>query len=121
MNVNQTEEKANLVQFSFSPEIQGLRAIAVCAVIINHINKDWLPSGYLGVDVFFVISGFVIQKSISQYNTYGWRQVLEFLLRRLRRIYPSLIFLVLTVCLLGDNIFLFVPRSLSSNKIFEHR
>ena len=100
MNVNQTEEKANLVQFSFSPEIQGLRAIAVCAVIINHINKDWLPSGYLGVDVFFVISGFVIQKSISQYNTYGWRQVLEFLLRRLRRIYPSLIFLVLTVCLL---------------------
>ena len=53
MNVNQTEEKANLVQFSFSPEIQGLRAIAVCAVIINHINKDWLPSGYLGVDVFF--------------------------------------------------------------------
>ena len=44
----------------YRPEIDGLRAFAVVAVIINHFNKDLLPSGYLGVDIFFVISGYVI-------------------------------------------------------------
>ena len=39
----------------YRPEIDGLRAFAVAAVIINHFNKDLLPSGYLGVDIFFVI------------------------------------------------------------------
>ena len=47
----------------YKPEIDGLRAIAVIAVIINHFNKDLLPSGYLGVDIFFVISGFVVTLS----------------------------------------------------------
>ena len=47
----------------YRPEIEGLRAIAVVAVLINHFNKDLLPSGYLGVDIFFVISGFVITSS----------------------------------------------------------
>ena len=53
--------KANNIQPSatYRPEIDGLRAIAVIAVIINHFNKETLPSGYLGVDIFFVISGFV--------------------------------------------------------------
>ena len=45
-------------------EIDGLRAIAVLSVIINHFNKDILPSGYLGVDIFFVISGYVITASL---------------------------------------------------------
>ena len=45
---------------SYQPEIDGLRALAVLAVIINHFNEYILPSGYLGVDIFFVISGYVI-------------------------------------------------------------
>ena len=49
---------------SYRYDIDGLRAIAVLAVIINHINKGILPSGYLGVDIFFVISGYVITSSI---------------------------------------------------------
>ena len=49
----------------YRPEIDGLRAFAVIAVIINHFNKDLLPSGYLGVDIFFVISGYVITASLS--------------------------------------------------------
>ena len=42
----------------YRPEIDGLRAFAVIVVIINHFNKDILPGGYLGVDIFFVISGY---------------------------------------------------------------
>ena len=51
----QTLKKEN-----YRPEIDGLRAFAVITVIINHFNKDFFPSGYLGVDIFFVISGYVI-------------------------------------------------------------
>ena len=50
---------------TYRPEIDGLRAIAVVAVIINHLNKSWLPGGFLGVDVFFVISGYVITASLQ--------------------------------------------------------
>ena len=49
----------------YRPEIDGLRAFAVAAVIINHFNADLLPNGYLGVDIFFVISGYVITASLS--------------------------------------------------------
>ena len=60
--VNQVKNEAIR---KYWPEIDGLRAVAVIAVIINHFNKDILPSGYLGVDIFFVISGYVITSSIS--------------------------------------------------------
>jgi peptidoglycan/LPS O-acetylase OafA/YrhL len=58
---------------NYRPEIDGLRALAVIAVIINHFSKDILPNGYLGVDVFFVISGYVITASLSnrEYNSLG--------------------------------------------------
>ena len=48
----------------YRPEIDGIRAFAVIAVIINHFNEDLLPGGYLGVDIFFVISGYVITSSL---------------------------------------------------------
>ena len=58
--------KENLlsIKTTYRPEIDGLRAFAVVVVIINHFNKDILPGGYLGVDIFFVISGFVITSSL---------------------------------------------------------
>lgn len=49
----------------YRPEIDGIRALAVIAVIINHFNKEVYPGGYLGVDIFFVISGFVITSSLA--------------------------------------------------------
>lgn len=52
------------VKSKYRPEIDGLRAFAVIAVIINHFNKHILPGGYLGVDIFFVISGYVITSSL---------------------------------------------------------
>lgn len=47
----------------YRPEIDGLRAVAVLSVIIFHLNNRWLPGGFLGVDIFFVISGFLIPAS----------------------------------------------------------
>ena len=58
---NQNVSKKNI---RYRPEIDGLRGFAIIAVLINHFNKDILPSGYLGVDIFFVISGYVITSSL---------------------------------------------------------
>src|SRR5262245_47806550 len=48
----------------YRPDVDGLRALAVVAVIVNHFSNALLPGGYLGVDIFFVISGFVITASL---------------------------------------------------------
>ncbi len=87
---------------SFRPEIQGLRAIAILAVIINHFNSWLMPSGFLGVDIFFVISGFVITSSLSQkaYSNTKDRW-LVFYKKRIERLLPSLIICVLIVSLVA--------------------
>ena len=54
----------NKLAKTYRKDIDGLRFIAVFAVVINHLNNDLLPMGYLGVDIFFVISGYVISMSI---------------------------------------------------------
>ncbi len=81
---------------TYRPEIDGLRALAVILVIINHFNKNLIPSGYLGVDIFFVISGFVITTSLSsrKYKDFG-DFISGFYERRIKRIIPALISFVL--------------------------
>ncbi|MGA7955051.1 MAG: acyltransferase, partial [Gloeobacterales cyanobacterium] len=93
----------------YRPEIDGLRAFAVVAVIINHFNRDLLPSGFLGVDIFFVISGYVITSSLANRNHQSLADfVLEFYSRRIKRIVPALVLCVGLTCLIG---FLFIsPR-----------
>ena len=98
----------NLKQYSYRPEIDGIRAFAVIAVIINHFNNDVLPSGYLGVDIFFVISGFVITSSLaSRSNKNFWDLLLGFYTRRIKRLIPALVFFVLVttilICLFDPN------------------
>lgn len=74
------------------PHIDGLRAIAVIAVIINHLDKSLLPGGFLGVDVFFVISGFVITASLSSRELGTLRSfLLAFYQRRIKRLLPALL------------------------------
>jgi peptidoglycan/LPS O-acetylase OafA/YrhL len=83
--------------------IDGLRAIAVTAVVLYHLGISWIPGGFLGVDLFFVISGYVITRlildSINQSSALDLR---AFYAARLRRIYPAFIFMVVcTVIFIG--------------------
>lgn len=76
----------------FRADIEGLRAIAVAAVIFNHIDPRLIPSGYLGVDLFFVISGYVITKSLWSRPHQSLSSFLsDFYARRFRRIIPALL------------------------------
>ena len=78
--------------------IDGLRAIAVTAVVLYHLGISWIPGGFLGVDLFFVISGYVITRlildSINQSSALDLR---AFYAARLRRIYPAFIFMVVCI------------------------
>ncbi|WP_341885412.1 acyltransferase family protein [Synechococcus sp. UW140] len=85
----------------YRPEIDGLRAFAVVAVIINHFNKDLLPSGYLGVDIFFVISGYVITSSLAVRESKNFLDFLSgFYERRIKRLVPALVVFVLITSVL---------------------
>jgi peptidoglycan/LPS O-acetylase OafA/YrhL len=85
--------KTLLAVNKYSPAIEGLRAIAVVSVIINHFNESILPSGYLGVDMFFVISGFVITCSLLKRNGTDINQFhYGFYTRRIKRLLPALLF-----------------------------
>jgi len=84
----------------YRPEIDGLRALAVLAVLINHLNSEWLKGGYLGVDIFFVISGYVVTSSLVAREDGSWGRFLrQFYERRCRRLLPALIAMVLGVAL----------------------
>lgn len=81
---------------SYRPDIDGLRAIAILAVVINHSNAMLLPSGYLGVDLFFVISGYVISASLSRRDQESIGPfLLDFYARRVKRLLPALVCCVL--------------------------
>ena len=96
----------------YRPEIDGLRALAVIAVIIDHFNKTLLPSGYLGVDIFFVISGYVISASLYNNSAKHFGDFITgFYSRRLKRLVPALVVCVVTTSVL---ICLFDPHPWTS-------
>lgn len=74
----------------FRPEVQALRALAVALVVVYHLRADWLPGGYIGVDVFFVISGFLITGIMArEVERTGGLRLGHFYARRARRILPA--------------------------------
>jgi peptidoglycan/LPS O-acetylase OafA/YrhL len=83
---------------AYRADIDGLRAIAVLAVLLFHALPEQLRGGFVGVNVFFVISGFLISKVILGALERGTFSVVDFYVRRIRRIFPALL-LVLFVCL----------------------
>ena len=87
------------------PAIDGLRAVAVFAVLLYHLGVKWLPGGFLGVDLFFVISGYVITRvildSIQSANGLDLR---EFYYGRVRRLYPGLLLLIMVTTVLAATI-----------------
>jgi peptidoglycan/LPS O-acetylase OafA/YrhL len=95
--------------------IDYLRALAVLAVIIFHINADWLPGGFVGVDIFFVISGYVVAKSMCQYAGNSLQRLLiEFYKRRLSRILPALLLCVVITSIIFNT---FIPNFYISQSV----
>ena len=90
----------------FCREIQGMRAIAVMAVILAHLSISWLPGGFVGVDVFFVISGYLITGLLlREHDATGYISLSDFYRRRIRRLFPAMLVTCLFTVLGGFLIF----------------
>lgn len=94
-------EPATLAHPAYRPDVDGLRAVAVLAVVIYHAAPGALPGGFVGVDVFFVISGFLISGIILRALAQGRFSLADFYARRVRRIFPALTVVLASVWIFG--------------------
>lgn len=95
----------------FRKDIQGLRALAFIMVFIFHLNSGWLPGGFLGVDLFFVISGYLITTiSLSDIDR-GKFSFVNFFIKRVKRIVPAYMVLLITIAAVGLSIYLYTDIS----------
>lgn len=107
------------MSFKYRKDIDGLRAIAVLLVIFSHAHFSTLQGGFIGVDVFFVISGFLITSILRNAIENNVFSLLDFYLRRVRRILPALLFLLLGVSLtswfilLPEDMYLFAQSAVA--------
>jgi peptidoglycan/LPS O-acetylase OafA/YrhL len=90
-----------LCVLQFRKDINGLRAIAVVAVVLFHFNATWMPGGFAGVDVFFVISGFLMTGIIFRGIEQESFSILKFYIARANRIIPALAVLCLVLLVFG--------------------
>lgn len=82
--------------------LDGLRALAIVGVLVYHLNASWLPGGFLGVDVFFVVSGFLITTLlVREHHRTGRIALSQFWVRRARRLLPALVLCVVTSVLIA--------------------
>ena len=85
----------------YIPAIDGLRAVAVIAVILYHLGISWIPGGFLGVDLFFVISGYVITRLLlDSIQERGGLDLRDFYMARIRRLLPPLIFMIVVTSII---------------------
>lgn len=96
----------------YRPDIDGLRAIAVLVVVGYHAFPGWVPGGYIGVDIFFVISGYLITDIIFRKILIGNFSIVDFYQRRIRRIFPALI--VVTFATFAWGWFFLSPKDFQS-------
>jgi len=86
----------------FQPEIQGLRAIAIILVVLAHADVPGMASGFIGVDIFFVISGYLITgliiRELNQTNTFSFP---DFFVKRIRRLFPALLTMLILVSVIS--------------------
>lgn len=90
----------------YRPDIEGLRGIAVLSVLAVHSFPQWIKGGFIGVDIFFVLSGYLISGILFQSLEAGRFSILDFYSHRVRRIFPALC-LVLLACLVFSALFTF--------------
>lgn len=108
MDINSDELGGIISTSGHLKEVDGLRAVAVLSVMAFHYQKSALPFGYLGVDVFFAISGYVITRSIMTRADEGRFTINDFFVRRLKRLFPALALVTITTALVSA---LLLPRS----------
>jgi peptidoglycan/LPS O-acetylase OafA/YrhL len=96
----------------YRKDIEGLRAIAVSSILLFHFGYEALGGGYVGVDIFFVISGFLIGKSVINQTIDRTFSLPAFFERRIRRLYPALVAMLLACCVVGP--LLLLPADLAS-------
>ena len=89
-----------LARISYRPELDGLRAVAVLAVVLFHLDIG-ITGGYVGVDVFFVISGFLITSIISADLKAGTFSLMSFWIKRVRRLAPASFAMLIGTLLVG--------------------
>lgn len=100
-------------RISYRPDIDGLRSIAVLSVLLFHLDVELFSGGFIGVDVFFVISGFLITRIIvNEISETGNFSFSRFYTRRIRRLFPA--FLTVLIITLLASVFLFAPSDLSN-------
>jgi peptidoglycan/LPS O-acetylase OafA/YrhL len=97
---------------SYRPDIDGLRAVAVLSVVFFHLEASLVPGGFVGVDIFFVISGFLITSILRREMEAGTFSFGEFYLRRIRRIAPA--YFAMVAATLAAGCFLLAPRDLAA-------
>ncbi|MGJ5136712.1 acyltransferase family protein [Bradyrhizobium oligotrophicum] len=105
-------DEARATPLGYRKDIDGLRAVAVLPVLLYHAFPKAVPGGFYGVDIFFVISGFLITGIIHKQMLSGRFSVADFYARRIRRIFPALITVVLVTFLIAW--FVLPPRELKS-------
>ncbi|MGQ0619449.1 MAG: acyltransferase family protein [Panacagrimonas sp.] len=109
--MQQESRSAGEAASAFRPDIEGLRAVAILLVVAYHAGLSWVPGGYVGVDVFFVVSGYLITGLlVREIETTGRLDFARFYARRARRLLPAAVLVVL-VTLLAAN-FVYSPNEL---------
>ncbi len=99
---------AHHIKRNYRSELDGLRAVAVLAVLANHAAPKWLESGFLGVDVFFVLSGYVVAHSWHSRSNSNAR---EFYRRRIRRLQPALLLVLICTSIIALPLALLTPAN----------
>jgi peptidoglycan/LPS O-acetylase OafA/YrhL len=88
-------------QLPYRADIDGLRAVAILSVIAYHYYGKHVPGGFIGVDIFFVISGFLISSLIIDAVALNRFSYIDFYSRRIRRIFPALLLVLIAVFIAG--------------------
>ena len=110
-----------MAHLNYRRDIDGLRALAVLAVVVYHAAPAALPGGYIGVDIFFIISGFLITSILRKNLEAGSFSLLDFYQRRMKRIFPALLLVLQLKRITHNSIdlmhiifsFCYVPRMLT--------
>ena len=102
--------KQRKTKMRYMPGLDGLRAIAVLGIIIYHLNRKWLTGGFIGVDTFFVISGYLITSLLlKEYEERGIISLKQFWIRRVKRLLPAVVALLIVV---GIATLIFEPQQI---------